>query len=305
MRALALSLSVLAAGLVVTSAASAKRRLGFPCAGCVLDPPPAGSAAPLVVVLHGDAGAGSPDVHGAADVFAKEAALRGIAVFAPRCPADKGCAAGSWWQWESGDPTKWLEAQVQAIETTYAIDPERISLAGWSGGASYPGRWAGALGGRYAAVAHLGGGMPPRDKGCPRCSLPALFVVGDANPLHHLAVGLKERYLACGADVRWDMHAKVGHAGEWSAVHAPGAAATMLDWLLAHPRNCPLPVAVGAAVSVPLASTLVTPTPAPTTPHGPPPPALTHCGCHAAGGHEDPRGVFALALLLVLRRRPR
>lgn len=301
----ALFTGVLAVGLAITSAASAKRRVGFPCAGCVLDPPPADAAAPLVVVLHGDAGGGSPDVHGAADVFAKEAAKRGIAVFAPRCPTDKGCAEGSWWQWEGGDPTQWLESQVKAIEATYAIDPDRIFLAGWSGGASYLGWWAGALGGRYAAVAHLGGGIPPRDKACPRCNLPALFVVGDANPLHHLAVGLRDRYLACGADVRWDLHPKANHAGEWSAVHATAAPATILDWLLAHPRHCPLPTAMLAPASlVPLASSSSTRVEPPLS-RAPPPQALTHCGCHAVGAPGNEGGLVVLAMYLVACRRRR
>lgn len=303
MRASGLFASVLVLGLATTSAASAKRRVGFPCAGCVLDPPTTDAAAPLVVVLHGDAAGGSPDVHGAADVFAKEAAKRGIAVFAPRCPTDKGCSAGSWWQWEGGDPKLWLDAQVKAIEAAYAVDPDRIFVAGWSGGASYLGWWAGALGGRYAAVAHLGGGMPPRDKACPRCNLPALFVVGDANPLHHLAVGLRDRYLACGADVRWDLHPKADHAGEWTAVHASAAPAAILDWLLAHPRHCPLPAAMAEVETprVPLASGSATPVERAPLREAPPQ-TLTHCGCSAVGRRT---GVDVLGLLVLglLRRR--
>ena len=229
--------------LVLPGAAQAERRTDVPCKGCFVDLPAASSApAPLLVLLHGDPPAGSttPDVAGVAALFAKPANQRSIVVFTPRCPKAEGCTLGSWWQWEKGDPTVWLEAQVSAVETLVAIDPDRIYIAGWSGGASYLGWWASALGGRFAAVAHLGGGIGPPTKACGYCSVPALFVVGDANTYHHLAVGLRDHYVGCGFETKWELHKKAGHPEEWAAVAAPGAADAILGWFLAHPRRCPV-----------------------------------------------------------------
>lgn len=282
--------AALAVALGATPAAAApKRQHDFPCPGCLFEPPsaPGSKGAPLLVLLHGDAPGTVPDVRALTDVFSAEAAARGVALFAPRCPVAEGCAKGSWWQWASGDPRVWLEAQLRAIEATVAIDPDRVSIAGWSGGASYLGWWSASLDGRFAAVAHLGGGMGPRGHGCARCDLPALFVVGDANPLHHLAVGLRDHYLACKSDVRWDLHPKTDHGGEWAVVRAKSTPAMVLDWFAAHPRRCPVPAAaIVAAPSVAVVagvSSASTPSLPTTTPGGAPSSALTRCGCATPG----------------------
>lgn len=285
-------LRVLAALTVVSLAAPAagapKRQHDVPCKGCLFEAPASpGKSAPLLVLLHGDAPGTVPDVGALADVFSAEAAARGVALFAPRCPVAEGCAKGSWWQWEAGDPRVWLEAQLRAIEATVAIDPDRVWIAGWSGGASYLGWWSAALDGRFAAVAHLGGGMRPSTKGCARCELPTLFVVGDANPLHHLAVGLRDHYLACKAEVRWDLHPKTDHGGEWAVVRAKTTPGMVLDWFSAHPRRCPVPAAaILPAASVPVVAGVASAS-APSLPTAPPggapSSAMTRCGCTTPG----------------------
>lgn len=295
-----------------SQAAPANRRKDFPCKGCLFDPP-GGDAkkAPLLVVLHGDKDTASA----AAAPWENATASRHVALFVPQCPASEGCDKGSWWMWD-GDP-KWLDGRVRAIEAEYAIDADQIWLSGWSGGASYMGWRATSLGGRYAAIAITGGGMPPPDKsGCPRCSLPVYFMVGDANPLHHLAKSLREYFDACGGEVVWDLQKGATHGGELMALGKPAKVAAILDWFAAHPRKCPAaiaPVVESAdkdagpmdAASAPAApSTSISGVPAPATSADPPaPPVRGRCGCEAPGSARG-SGISALVLLgLAISRR--
>jgi pimeloyl-ACP methyl ester carboxylesterase len=300
---------VLLAALAMTAgdalAEPTARRENYPCKGCLFDPPAARSdRAPLLVVLHGDApGGGTPKVARDASPWARAAAERGVALFAPMCPRELGCRAGSFWQWNEGDPPGWIAAQIDVIAKDHAIDPDRVWIAGWSGGASFLGWHFARLGERYAAVVFAGGGIPPKSAECPSCALPAYFLVGDKNPLHHLAVGLRERVAACEGERVWDLLPGKRHDGEWTALAAPGKAASLLDWLDKHPRACraeaekpaepppaePLPPAP-APVSSPRTSTPATaPPPAP-------PAAPAHCGCEAPGGERAHSFLTAFAL---------
>ena len=78
--------------------------------------------------------------------------------------------------------------------------------------------------------------MAPSDPACPARALPAYFLVGDKNTLHHLAVGLKEFLAGCGSDVVWDLAPGANHAKELRALDAKKAAA-ILDWLAAHTKK--------------------------------------------------------------------
>lgn len=225
----------------VLSVPAVRRRLDWPCPGCLFDPPSVAvtGRTPLVVVLHGDASPGRPpDVRGPMEALAAAARARGFALFAPRCPADRGCGRGSFWQWREGDPKGWLEDQLAAIEAAYPIDPDRVWLVGWSGGASYAGAWLARLGGRFAALAFVGGGMPPAAAGCPACLPPAYFLVGEDNPLHEIARALRDAHIACGGAPRWELLPRTGHTGERAAFHSPARAAALLDWLGQNPRRC-------------------------------------------------------------------
>ncbi len=196
-----------------------------PCAGCRAVFPAGSEPAPLLVILHGDSG------HGPADLLAaweRHAASRDVALLALQCPRDLGCK-GSWWQW-NGDPS-WVAAQVDALAKRRPLDRERTWLAGWSGGASYMGLRATALERAFAALVYHGGGIPPR-AGCssdaPR-GAPVYFLVGTANPLHSLAVRLREHHEACKDDVAWQVLPGADHAAEWRALDANGG--RILDWL--------------------------------------------------------------------------
>jgi poly(3-hydroxybutyrate) depolymerase len=196
------------------------------------------------VVLHGDAAAGhAPDLRTPFVAVQAAARAHGFAVLAPRCPAEHGCTRGSYWQWTQGSPGAWLREQVRAVTAAYPIDPERVFLLGWSGGASYAGSVVHELGERFAAVAFVGGGMPPEPlpTACPHRLPPAYFLVGDKNPFHHLAQALRGLYTRCGGEARWQLLPGADHDGEHAALRSPARAAALLDWLSQQERRRPAP----------------------------------------------------------------
>jgi len=193
-----------------------------PCKGCVLELPNGKDPVPLVVILHGD----REHAKSAAARWHAAVAKRGWALLALECPRDRGCK-DSFWQWD-GDPS-WVWDQVAAVKKQHAID--RVVLVGWSGGASYLGWRAQAWRDATALVLH-GGGMGPRD---PDCSTgpPVYFLVGDKNPLHRLAVALRDHFTGCKRDVTWDLVKGGDHAREEAAL-TPAKAGVILDWVPAH-----------------------------------------------------------------------
>jgi poly(3-hydroxybutyrate) depolymerase len=209
--------------VAMVASAHAAPGVKAPCKGCVLDAPAGTDAVPLVVVLHGDR------EHASAAAARWKAAVgkRGWALLAIECPADRGCKQ-SWWQWD-GEPA-YVFDQIDAAAKLRAIDPARVYLVGWSGGASYIGSRAQAWSERIAAIVIHGGGMPPAIDHCPAHALPAYFLVGDRNPLHQLAVRLRAYFDACKGDVTWDLVRGADHAGEEAALTAKKAGA-ILDWL--------------------------------------------------------------------------
>jgi predicted esterase len=227
-----------AAGLVTTHAAPSRARgaavvaapspsrvrlSGVPCVGCVASFAPGPDPAPLLLVLHGDSG------HGPAELLErwdKWVAPKGAAVLALACPADRGCK-GSFWRW-NGAPA-WITQQVDGLATRRQIDKKRMWLVGWSGGASYMGYRTQELEKTFAALVLHGGGIPPADGVCGQDKRPVFFVVGDGNPLHHLARSLRDHYAACGHEVRWSLLPRADHAGEWRGLDAHGQA--IATWL--------------------------------------------------------------------------
>jgi predicted esterase len=254
----------------VLAAGKPQRLRDFPCAGCVTDLPPGDEPVPLLVALHGDEG-GPNQV--ALRLWSQPAEAAGYALLAPRCPRERGCSSGSWWQWR-GDPA-WLAEQVEKVRERRALAPGKLFLAGWSGGASYLGL-VGARLGAFDGVALCGGGLPPADEAaCAPCPLPVYFAAGSRNPLHALAVSSRDYFTACGHEVRWDFLGPVDHAGELRAM-TPARAADALAWLLQHPRRCaaPSPPGLSAAASA-TPDTPDTPD-TPGTPDGSDSPDATH-----------------------------
>jgi predicted esterase len=177
---------------------------------------------PLVVILHGDREHAKP----AAARWHAAVAKRGWALLALECPKDQGCK-DSFWKWD-GDPA-WVWDQIAAVKKQHAID--RVVLVGWSGGASYLGWRAQAWRDATALVLH-GGGMGPREDTC-AAGPPIYFLVGDKNPLHHLAVALRDYFTGCKRDVTWDLVQGADHAREEAAL-TPAKAGVILDWVPAH-----------------------------------------------------------------------
>ena len=233
------SLLAMLAMLATPSVASADvapkpvRTSDAPCKGCRSVVPGPGRperAAPLLVLLHGDAGPGPTAL---VDAWERHALPRGVALLALQCPAALGCK-GSWWQW-NGAPS-WLTAQVDAFAASHPIDRARVWLAGWSGGASYMGHRSAELQRSFAALVYHGGGMPPPvacEAEAPRNGIASVyFLVGDANPLHGLALRLRQHHENCKDTMVWKLLPGADHAAEWRGLEANGGA--IVPWLLAQ-----------------------------------------------------------------------
>lgn len=174
---------------------------------------------PLVVVLHGD----REHAKAAAARWHATVAKRGWALLAIDCPRDLGCK-DSWWQWD-GDPRYVLD-RIAAVKKQRAIG--RVALVGWSGGASYIGWRAQAWTGIDRIVIH-GGGMAPSAAEC-IAGAPVYFLVGDKNPLHHLAIALRDYFTGCKREVTWDVIRGADHLHEEAAL-TPARANVILDWI--------------------------------------------------------------------------
>lgn len=285
----------------------------WPCKGCLLAPSPSGGAAPLLVVLHGDEGTPARMF----EAWRAIAAERGVTLFAPRCPKDKGCA-GSFWQWD-GDPS-WLFEQLDVLASRHGIDPDRRYLAGWSGGATWATMRARRWGERFAALSVAGGGVPPTEPGCSPCPYPVLYLMGDKNPLFNLAEGARAGLTACGHDVAWTLLPGANHGAEWRAYSAPAALGALLDRLLATPRRaCEGPSDAGAADSQVGAAPSSSAAPglassAAVSQSREPregglalsPPPSPRCSCEMAGARfTGSSGLFSAALALALAARRR
>jgi poly(3-hydroxybutyrate) depolymerase len=219
----------ISAACLIVLIASAPAHASPPCEHCTLDIPRSHDGnLPLLVVLHGDRERSAA----AATRWRSAAKQRGWAMLALQCPVDQGCK-DSWWRWD-GDP-RWLLDKVAAVAGTAPIDPSRIYLAGWSGGATYIGMHAPAWTTTFAAVVFHGGGHPPAAD-CPAQPLPAYFLVGDRNPLHAIVKDLRTWFDDCRQPVIWDLVAGGDHDKEDRALDRKKALA-ILDWLADHRRT--------------------------------------------------------------------
>lgn len=189
----------------------------------VLELPKGDDAVPLVVVLHGDREHAKP----AAARWQKAVAKKGWALLAIDCPHELGCV-DSWWQWD-GDPS-YVLGKIADVKKQRAIST--VALVGWSGGASYIGWRAKEWTGIDRIVIH-GGGMAPSSEVCAKILVPVYFLVGDRNPLHKLAIALRDHFLACKQEVTWDLVSGADHPHEEAAL-TPVKAKTILDWMVAH-----------------------------------------------------------------------
>lgn len=267
---------------------------------------------PLLVVLHGDIDHAATT----AAPWIPAITARGWGLLAIECPVAEGCDKGSFWRWNG--PPAWLTAQVDKVRATYAIDGRRVFLSGWSGGASYIGWHAPALAERFAAIVIHGGGVAPPARLCTKRETPVYFLVGDQNPLHHLAKELRGYFETCGHDVTWDLLPHAGHAGELAALDL-AKASTILDLLEARTAPAPPSTSPSSAPSVaasvaPDASSVAQA--APKGPAGRAPMDRPHAvpaahGCSSSGTSSSAGtrtallSAFAFAFAFALRRRRR
>lgn len=299
--------AMLVAGAACLTAAAPSARADMNdvgCKGCVVVGESTTEPRPLVVLLHGDDG----DAQKLLAAWKAAAKEKNVTLYAPKCPRDQGCTAGSWWKW-SGAPT-WVEDRVADVEAKIKIDPDRRYLAGWSGGATWATMHADLLPATFAALSIVGGGSPgaacsPIVSNAGKACSPIHYLTGTKNPLHHLATQARDKLVSCGFDVTWDEREGLDHAGEWKAYTKDVPA--ILDKLLAASRTTckgpptsdepepPPPPAPPAATSEP-------PPPAPA-----PVPPKKGCACRvgdADGAPSAPLAVVSiLGVALALTRR--
>jgi len=200
-----------------------------PCEGCTLDVPSRTEPMPLLVVLHGN----RETADKAANRWRGAALARGWGVLALQCPRALGCDdQARWYKWR-GDPD-WVFEQIAAVDKQRPIDPTRMYIVGWSGGASYIGMMAPQWQRKFAAVVFHGGGQPPSGADCPR-ELPAYFLVGNENPDHPAAQRLRDYWKRCGQDHEWDLIEGADHPEEAAALDATKAM-SILEWLARRSR---------------------------------------------------------------------
>ncbi|HEU0035627.1 MAG TPA: PHB depolymerase family esterase [Kofleriaceae bacterium] len=196
-----------------------------PCEDCVFIPAK-GEHRPLLVLVHGD----SETALKIADAFRDTARARDIAIFAPSCP--KTCPLHSFWR-GNPDPS-WIGNMVDELVKKHSLDPDRVWIGGWSGGASYVGYYLPKLAPRYAAVALMGGGAYGGK--CAKQKLPVWMLAGDKSWFHAIVKRAHERIQECKHEHVYKLFKGKDHDDEWKLVKKAETQATVLDFLEAHPR---------------------------------------------------------------------
>ena len=220
--AMAFAPALVAFSLALAGESSADPKAAPPCVGCVLVPPRSDAGPmPLLVTLHGDI----DHAPTTAAPWTPAILARGWALLSIECPVAEGCDKGSFWRW-NGSPG-WIFAQIAKVRARYPIDERRIFLSGWSGGASYIGWHAPELSQKLAGLVLHGGGVAPPTRECPKSLAPVYFLVGDQNPLHHLAKDLRDYFERCGNAVTWDLLPRAGHVAELASLDTARANAIL------------------------------------------------------------------------------
>ena len=205
-------------------------RDNFPCVGCETRLPATadlGTPAPLLVVLHGDLG----DVSRMTRVWQKAALGHGMVLTSLLCPRDKGCN-NSWWKWylSPRHAPSWVGEQIDEVSRQVAIDPARIYAAGYSGGASYLGYYGPTNPDRFAAIAHVAGGVQFVSE-CSKSKTPVLFLIGNQDPMLSLYVNrLHAWYGGCGNPMSWRVLPGVTHDGIVPLLQA-SRAVEVVEWM--------------------------------------------------------------------------
>jgi poly(3-hydroxybutyrate) depolymerase len=242
MRGAALLFAACAAAAAVAPPGAARVIRDWPCAGCIVQVPAGWGARklPLFVALHGDEG----DPALAASVWGPVAAAMHVVLFAPHCPASKGCSfpngagtTSSWWGWlQTGGryDDGWIGRQATLVERRFRIDRDREYIAGWSGGADYLGWYALRHADRFAAAAFVAGGVPYTSS-CPSRPLAAFFLMGSTDFRYTSGQPDQVRALLtrCGSSTAEVVVQGADHATTIASLQG-GYARRLLGFLLRH-----------------------------------------------------------------------
>ena len=192
---------------------------------------------PLVVFLHGDEG--DPRAAFVSIMPQYWRANPTAILIAPRAPFGDidgdGSPDGSWWR-DNERHDVWVTALVDYILGHYDIDLDRITIGGWSGGATFSAYHALGQQDRYAAVHFISGsnwwGI---DDAPPDCPITCRWTEGTDDFLYD---GARELYDMMGADGH-------GHDLEWNELPGKGHQLTNMqeygdayDWLASQVHGC-------------------------------------------------------------------
>jgi poly(3-hydroxybutyrate) depolymerase len=184
---------------------------------------------PLVVFLHGDEG--DPRAAFVSIMPTYWQANPTAILVAPRAPF----AGGSWWRDNEGhDP--WVTALVDYMLGHYNVELDRITIGGWSGGATFSAYHALGQQERYAGVHFISGsnwwGIDSAPADCP---IIARWTIGSEDFLYDGARDLYDRMTADGH----------GHDLEWNEVPGKPHQLSNLqeygdayDWLASQVHGC-------------------------------------------------------------------
>jgi predicted peptidase len=185
---------------------------------------------PLILFLHGvgERGNGGEELervkaHGIPRIVDEHPNFPFIAV-SPQCPLD------SWWSIQ----VEVLDALLDSILASYAVDPDRVYLTGLSMGGY--GAWAMgmAYAERFAAVAPICGGGESKAV-CTLKDVPVWAFHGDADTIVDISESVKmvDALQACGGDVQFTVYPGVEHDSWTQTYNNP----ELYDWLLSHKRH--------------------------------------------------------------------
>ncbi|MFQ6040725.1 MAG: prolyl oligopeptidase family serine peptidase [Candidatus Poribacteria bacterium] len=182
---------------------------------------------PLILFLHG-AGERGDDIelvkkHGIPKIVEKQDDFPFIAL-SPQCPKS------SWWTVE----LEALNALLDEIVATYAVDTDRIYLTGLSMGGYGAWHLATAYPERFAAIAPICGGGDP-EKACVLKDVPVWVFHGarDETVSPEESEKMVNALKDCGGDVQFTLYPNAGHDSWTETYDNP----ELYKWFLKHTRH--------------------------------------------------------------------
>ena len=261
--------AVLAFALLSSIAASAAPETGFvslpytvegQARTAALYVPPdydASKAWPLIVYLHGGGGKGDNAGDAVNDWMERQPIVRAIRahperfpalVLVPRCPRGRIWApipanpVQSAWRLERHGVTPapaaedHVTAAIAAAVSAYAVNENRITLAGYSMGGEGSIRYAALHSDRIAGVApSAGSAVVVLEDASALAGMGVWMFQGETDPISTVALARRmvEAIRAAGGDVRYTEFKGVGHGTAGPAYNDP----QVIDWLLSQRRR--------------------------------------------------------------------